>query len=118
MAVDYTNYNSLAIQESEGTQFLLRTGVMDRVATNGGSRSRGLQSGTKYDLQIFYKKLTQAQRDAIVDFYTHNRLSTFHATPSEDGVQRTYSFVGVKPHDIKPGTNGRVFTGSVYFREQ
>lgn len=88
-----------------GTKFTPRFGRKVRNASNGDTRVRLLQSTPKYDMQVFYGHITQAQRDVLEQFYLNNFDQPVLFTPEEDGIQRTYLF-GETPYEMSYNANG------------
>jgi len=102
---DYTNYNSMAMPQWVGTVLVPRTGMLQRIASNGTVRLRAMQSVIKRDPTVFHGVLTLAQRNALVDFHVHTWNASFFFTATEDSVQRTVCWAP-KPYDIKPNAQG------------
>lgn len=98
------NYNtdlSFGNKHWLGSKVTPRTGVVERVATNGTVRVRSLQSGVKYDYTVVHGSLSKANVDAFKTFYATNRLLSFFFTALEDNVQRTVMFAA-NPYEVTP----------------
>ncbi len=91
--------DSLGIPQMVGTNFAIRFGRLERLASNGAPRIVARQSAPKFDIQVVYSNVTQTQRDAIVNFYNANSTVSFTFTPTEDGTQRNYVFAAI-PYKI------------------
>lgn len=119
MTIDYTNYDSLGLNQWEGSELELRDGVMERIATNGKVRTRALQSDTKYDPVVEHGMLTNAQVDDFLSFYNGvgqgGRTRTFLFTSTEDSVQRTVVFRPGRPYRLRRRRDG-LHTLTVYLR--
>lgn len=111
---DYTTATNMP-KQAAGTRLVPRSGIIERMASNGAVRLRALQSATKYDPVIEYAAITQVQRDALLTFYTANRSLSFTFTAIEDGVTRTCVFA---PTPFTITTLGASFyRATVYLRE-
>jgi hypothetical protein len=97
---DYNSTTNMPPQ-CEGTKLVPRTGIMERVASNGKVRLRAKQSANKYDPIINHGVVTATQLSAFKAFYLTNRTATFTFTANEDGVQRTCVF-SPEPFDVDP----------------
>ena len=103
------------LPQVDGTALVPRTGVMERIATNGAVRSRAYQSADKNDAQIDHGLLTSAQLATFKSFYAAHRAVEFFWTAAEDGVQRVCTFVGGSPYSVTP--SGGLFQLRVNLRE-
>lgn len=99
-----------------GTELQPRTGVIERVASNGKVRMRSTQSADKVDAVVVHATLTQSQIAEFKSFRNANRVGTFLFTGIEDGVQRTVAFAGQTPYKVE-GTPDGLWQLTVYLRE-
>lgn len=108
------NYNTTTNMppQCEGTKLVPRTGIIERIATNGAVRVRALQSADKLDPVVDHGTVTLTQLNAFKTFYSTNRTTPFYFTAIEDGVQRTCLFRADRPYDVtpQPGPGGVILS--------
>ena len=113
LALNYPN-----LPQWDGTKLVVRSGMMERIATNGQVRMRALQSKAKLDPTVVHGFLSQAQRQELIDFYNKFRTVSFTFTAQEDGVPRLCYFAGANPYQIEPIAGmPNTYNATVYLRE-
>jgi len=98
-----------------GTRLQQRTGIIERIASNGAVRLRALQSANKSDPVVVHGLLNATQLSTFKTFYTNNRAIPFYFTSVEDGIQRTCVFAA-QGYEVSTNEGG-FYSIVVYMRE-
>lgn len=106
---------SFANKQWLGTKLTPRTGMIERVATNGAVRMRSTQAAPKYDMTLMHGFLSASQVAGLRTFYARNWLKPVLVTCVDDNVQRTMLFAP-NPFDVVPNVDN-LWAVTVYFRE-
>lgn len=111
-----SSYDSLGLQQNEGTIKVPRSGVRLRYASNGTVRPRAQSSATRWDPQLFHKAISLDDWNALQQFAEDNRGLDITVTFSPTGESLTCVFAE-KPFDMKvaPGPGAApLFDVTVY----
>jgi hypothetical protein len=78
-------YDTLALNQNEGTTLVPRSGIRLRYASNGTVRARAQSSALRLDPRLMHKAISEAQWAALVAFHEANRGVTFTRDVPADG---------------------------------
>ena len=106
-----------ALAQWDGTKLTPRTGLKERIASNGSVRMRATQSVVKMDPTVFHGFMTSTDRQTLIDFVANNLGVAFAFTGTEDGILRTCVFQP-NAYQIEPlAGSSATFKATVYMRE-